>query len=55
MAVEVYPNAADRPQTYDKAQSTHVNETGHLMVTGASKAKVIAVYSPGNWHHAEEK
>jgi hypothetical protein len=55
MAVTVYLSAASDHREYEKGQAVRLEEDGHLVVTGTDRGDVLAMYAPGNWHHAEVK
>jgi hypothetical protein len=55
MAVMVYLSATSNLREYEKGQAVRLEEDGHLVVTGTDRGDVLAMYAPGNWHHAEVK
>jgi hypothetical protein len=55
VAVTVYLSAASNHREYEKGQAVRLEEDGHLVVTGSDRGDVLAMYAPGNWHHAEVK
>jgi hypothetical protein len=54
VAVTVYLTASNHRE-YEKGQAVRLEEDGHLVVTGTDRGDVLAMYAPGNWHHAEVK
>jgi len=55
MAVTVYLTPTNSHREYEKGQEVRLEGEGHLVVTGTDRMDVLAVYAPGNWHHAEVK